>query len=124
MTIKNELPVTIGILIMGSNFKNLFLMVVICWCCALRLAILLLSPLKVLIIAVLFMTLANMMQFICWKTMCLMIADIYKMHFTDINVKNRDYSYYFDTVSLKQKYRSKKSMRKLIKNEINEKKLD
>ena len=124
MTIKNELPVTIGILIMGSNFKNLFLMVVICWCCALMLAILLLSPLKVLIIAVLFMTLANMMQFICWKTMCLMIADIYKMHFTDINVKNRDYNYYFDTVSLKQKYRSKKSMRKLIKNEINEKKLD
>ena len=53
-----------------------------------------------------------------------MIADIYKMHFTDINVKNRDYNYYFDTVSLKQKYRSKKSMRKLIKNEINEKKLD
>ena len=49
---------------------------------------------------------------------------IYKMHFTDINVKNRDYNYYFDTVSLKQKYRSKKSMRKLIKNEINEKKLD
>ena len=88
------------------------------------LAILLLSPLKVLIIAVLFMTLANMMQFICWKSMCLMIADIYKMHFTDINVKNRDYNYYFDTVSLKQKYRSKKSMRKLIKNEINEKKLD
>ena len=53
-------------LIMGSNFKILFVMAVLIWqCYVLILAILLLSLLKELIIVVLFMTLANLKQFIC-----------------------------------------------------------
>ena len=82
----------------GFRFlKKLFLMdVMICWCCPLILAILLLSLLKVLIITVSLKTLTNMMQFICWKIMCLMIVDIYKVHFKGINIKNRFCDCFFD----------------------------
>ena len=67
-TVENVLSATFSILIIGSNFKNVFLTIVmICCICVLILAILLLSVLKLLIIAVLFMTLANQVQFICGK---------------------------------------------------------
>lgn len=49
--VKNGQFVTLGVLIMGSNFKFLFVMVVV---------IFLLSLLKVLVIIVLFMTLENL----------------------------------------------------------------
>ena len=51
ITVKNVLSTAIGILIMGSNFQNLLVMVaMICFCYVLMLAILLLSQLKVLTI--------------------------------------------------------------------------
>ena len=51
ITVKNVLSTSIGILIMGSNFQNLLVMVaMICFCYVLMLAILLLSQLKVLTI--------------------------------------------------------------------------
>ena len=46
--------------------------------------------------AILFMTSANLMQFIFQKIMCLMIVGMYKMHANEINIKNRVYNYYFD----------------------------
>ena len=85
ITVKNVLPTAIGILIMGSNFQNMLVMVaIICLCCFLMLAILLLSLLKVLTIAAFFMTLPNLMEFICGKILCLKIVDIYKTHFSEI----------------------------------------
>ena len=53
ITVKNVLSTAIGILIMDSNFQNLLVMVaMICLCCVLMLAILLLSQLKVLTIGI------------------------------------------------------------------------
>ena len=50
----------LALLIMGSNFKTVFVMVVKMWrCWVLMLAILLLLPLKELAIVVIFMTLEN-----------------------------------------------------------------
>ena len=59
------------------KFQNQFLMVVKISCCVvLILAILPLSLLKAIILFVLFMILANQMQFIYRKIMCLMIVGI------------------------------------------------
>ena len=52
------------------------------------------------------MTLANLMELIYYKIQCLMIVDIYKMYFKEINIKNRVYSYYFDYL-IKTKNRNK-----------------
>ena len=53
---------------------------------------------------VLFMTLTNSMQLICWKVICLVNVDIYKMHFKEINIQNSIYKYYFDNlISAKKK---------------------
>ena len=60
-----------------------------------------LSLLKVLIIAVLFMTLANPTQFICQKILCFMILGIYKIHMKEIKIKSRVYYYYFDNLEQK-----------------------
>ena len=60
-----------------------------------------LSLLKVLIIAVLFMTLANPTPFICQKIMCFMILRIYKIHMKEIKIKSRVYYYYFDNLEQK-----------------------
>ena len=74
--------VTIGFLKMDSDFKILYVMVVMIWLfCGLTLVTLLLSMLKTLIIVVLFMTLASLKQFVYQKfIMCLMIVGIYKRH--------------------------------------------
>lgn len=64
ITEKNVYFATISILVMNSNLKTPFVMA------------LLLSLLKVLITLVLLMTLENLMQFICWKILCLMIVGI------------------------------------------------
>ena len=72
------------------------------------LAILLLSLLKVLITTVLLTALTNQMQFICWKIQCLMIVNIYKMQFKEINIKNKLYKYYFDYLIKAKKNRNKK----------------
>ena len=99
ITVKNVLSTAIGILIMGSNFQNLLVMVaMICLCCVLMLAILLFSLLNVLTIAAFFMTLPNLMQFICRKILCLKIVDIYKTHFREINIENSVYNYHFDNL--------------------------
>ena len=82
--------VTTGVLIMVSNFEIPFVMLVVIWgCCVLILAILQLSLLKILIIVALFMTLANLIQFIYQKTHCLIVEDIYEMQF-------EVYNYFFD----------------------------
>ena len=39
---------------------------------------------------------ANLMLLIFWKILCLMIMDLYKMHFKEIDIKNRVYKYCFD----------------------------
>ena len=52
--------------------------------------------LKVMIIVVLFMVLANLIQFICWKILCLVIVDLYKMHLKEIDTKKGVYNYYID----------------------------
>ena len=57
------------------------------------LAILLLSRLKVLTIAAFFMTLPNLMEFICGKILCLKIVDIYTPHFRETNFENSVYNY-------------------------------
>ena len=88
---------TIFFLLMDSNFKISLLMVARIWqYCLLILEILLLSLLKVLILFVLFMALANLKQFICLKIQCLMIVGIYKMHIKEINIKHR--VYFFDNL--------------------------
>ena len=94
--------------IMGSNFKILFEIAVTIWrCCVLILAILLLSLLKVLIIVVLFITLANLKEFICWKIFCFMIIGMYKMHIKEINTGNRVYIYHFDNLIKAKKIETK-----------------
>ena len=50
----------------------------------------------ILIIVVLFITLVNLRQFICYKILCFMIASIYKTHMGEINIKNKVCNYYFD----------------------------
>lgn len=59
----------------------------ICWCCFLMLEILLLQLLIVLIIVKLFIKLAHLIQLICQKTLRLMIVDMQKIHFEEINIK-------------------------------------
>ena len=57
---------TIAFLIMGLSFKILSVMVVIIWwCCVLILVILVLPLLKMFVIVVSFIELANLTQFIC-----------------------------------------------------------
>ena len=56
-----------------------------------------------LIIAVLFMTLANQKQFIFWKIQSLKIVGIYKMDIKKINIENRVYNYYFDKLIVAKK---------------------
>ena len=48
-----------------------------------------------MIIVVLFM-LANPMQFIILKVLCLMVVNLYKMHYKQITIENRVYNCYFD----------------------------
>ena len=79
MTVKNLWFDTIGFLIMGSNFKIMFVMAVMYWrYCVLILVILLLSLLKELIIVALFIILANLKPIFCYKILCLVIVRIYK----------------------------------------------
>ena len=76
------------ILIMGLNLKIPFVMVAMIWQrCVLILVILLLSLLKVLVIVELFMILANLMQYICCKILCLMIVGLYTIYIKEINIK-------------------------------------
>ena len=99
ITVRNVWFVTIGLLIIGSNFKILSVMAVMIWgFCVLILAILLTLLLKELVTVVLFMILANLKQFVCWKIMCLMILGIYKMHVKEITIRDRAYNYYFDNL--------------------------
>lgn len=75
--------------------------------CLVTLRILLLSLLKLLDFVLLFMELVNLKQFICWKNLCLKIADICKMHIKEFSIKNRFYKYHFDNL-LKTKKKNKK----------------
>ena len=114
LTVKNVLSAPIGILIVGSNFKIPVVMVVmIRWYCAFILVILLFSLLNELIVVVLFMTLTTFIQLICWNVLCLMIGGIYKMHFKEINVKNRDYKCYFNYLIKAKNNRGKKYFNRL-----------
>ena len=56
-----------------------------------------------LIIVVLFMTLANLKQFIFWKIQSLKIVGIYKMDIKKVNIENRVYNYYFDKLIVAKK---------------------
>ena len=58
------------------------------WLLDLGLVILLFSLLKVLIIVMTFMVLANPMLLTCLKILCLMIKDTNKMLYKEINIKN------------------------------------
>ena len=91
------LSATTVVLIMGSSFKIPFVVFVTIWqCCVLIPAVLPLLLLKISITTVLFITLANLMQLIYQKIHCLMRVDISKMHFKDINIKNKVYSNFLD----------------------------
>ena len=69
---KNILPVTFTILIMGSNFKISFAIVVlVSRCCALILVTLLLTLVLIAVIIVV-MTLENLKQSICFRILYLM----------------------------------------------------
>ena len=52
------------------------------------------------VITVSFMTLANLIQSTCYTTLCLMIVDLYKMHFKEINIKNKVFNYYNNLAKL------------------------
>ena len=69
--------------------------------------ILLLSLLKVWIIIMLFTILADLIQFICWKILSLMIVGVHKMCFKEINIQNRVCNYYFDYLIKEKKLESK-----------------
>ena len=56
-----------------------------------------------LIIVVLFMTLANLKQFIFLKIQSLKIVGIYKMDIKKVNIENRVYNYYFDKLIVAKK---------------------
>ena len=91
--------VTVGTSVMGLSFQSLFVIfVVVCWCCVLVLATLLLTPLKVVVMIVFFMTLADLLQYICWNILCFMIIGIYKMHIKEINIKIGVCNCYFDNL--------------------------
>ena len=47
---------------------------------------------------VFFMTLADLLQYICWNILCFMIIGIYKMHIKEINIKIGVYNCYFDNL--------------------------
>ena len=49
------------------------------------------SLLQLLIIVALFMVLANLMQFICYKILYLIIMDLFKEHFKEIIIKSKFY---------------------------------
>ena len=49
-----------------------------------------------MITVVLSIILANIMQTIIWKVLCLMILNLYKMDFKEISIKNIVYNYYFN----------------------------
>ena len=53
------------------------------------------------------MTLANPMQFICWKILHLMIAGIHEIYIKEINIKKRVYNYYFDKLVKEKKLETK-----------------
>ena len=91
ITVNNGLSATTGTsIIRGSHFKILLVMVImIRRCCVLISAMLLLPLLKMLVITILFMTLASLMQFICWKILYLMIVGRYKLHIKEINFSYR-----------------------------------
>ena len=74
---------SIGLLIIGLNFKILFAMVVMIWRCS----VFIFSDIA--IITALFLASANLTQFICKKIQCLTIVGIYKMYMNKINIKNR-----------------------------------
>ena len=99
------------VLIMRLNFKCPFVMVAMAWkCCILILTIWLISMLRVLTIVAIFMTLANLKQFICWKILCLMILRIYKMQMKDINTKNRVCNCYFGSLIKAKMLETKNSL--------------
>ena len=52
----------------------------------------------VLLMVVLFMTLANLTKFICYNVMFFTMVGICKMHFKEINIKNSVYNYYFKNI--------------------------
>ena len=58
------------------------------------LAILLSLLLKGLVIVVLFMTIANLIQLIYQKILCLMIVVINKMYTKEINIKSQNFEFY------------------------------
>ena len=65
-----------------------------------------LLQLKVLIIVLMFLILANITQFICLKILCLIIVFLYKMHFKQINIKNKVHNYY-DNLTKAEKFETK-----------------
>ena len=91
----------------GFKFQNSVCNVAMIWqCCVLVLAILLLLVLKGFTIIALFMTLADLKKFICYKNLCLKIMGMYKMYVKEIKIKNWAYSYHFDN-SVKEKLETK-----------------
>ena len=106
---------TTGILIIrGLNFKILFVMVImIRRCCVLISAMLLLPLLKMLVTIILFMTLASLMQCICWKILFLMIVGRYKLHIKKINFTYRLQLLFFQSKRIRNK-KILESMRKAI----------
>ena len=60
-----------------------------------------LLQLKVLIIVLMFLILANITQFICLKILCLIIV-----HFKQINIKNKLHNYY-DNLTKAEKFQTK-----------------
>ena len=48
------------------------------------------------------MTLANMIEIIYKKTQRLMVMDLYKIHFKEVNIKNIVYSYFCCLIKVKR----------------------